>query len=68
MQSLPVSCSQVYLFISAMDASYKEYQPLASASKEEACFQELKKKISSTQCPGVSRLGVRSYSSHMPLM
>ena len=33
----------------------KKTNPWQCTDKEEACFQELKKKISSTNCPGVAR-------------
>ena len=63
---LPAPYTQFYLFIGPPDSPYKEDQPLAV---EEACFWELKKKISSAKYLGVYlALRVRQYSSQTPVM
>ena len=51
----PTPYSQLYLFISPPTNLIKKSNPWQWTAKEEACFQELKKKISSTNCLGVPR-------------
>ena len=46
---------RVYIFIGPLTDLIKKTNPWRWTNKEEACFQELKKKMSSTNCLGVSR-------------